>query len=89
MLRVILGSFGVFSIFNSLVSRNWQVLERKKLVNLYVVQFDVVIVGHLVNRSVKAPGLLVFFTAVQGSYEKRKRCFSWQSRDVYSKILKS
>ncbi len=36
------------------------------------------------------PKLIFFFTAVQGSYEKKeKKCFSWQSRAVYSKILKS
>ena len=59
MLQVILGSIGVFPIFNNLVSRKQQVLERKMHPNLYVIQFYVVVVCHLVKQSVKAPGLLV------------------------------
>ncbi len=55
-----LGSFGVFLIFNNLVSRKRQVLERNIHVNLSVIQFCVIIVCHLVKQNIKAPGLLVF-----------------------------
>ena len=55
MLQVILGSFGVFPIFNNLVFRKRQVLERN--IHNYVIQFYVVIVCHLVKQSKKAPGL--------------------------------
>ncbi len=59
MLHVILGSFGVFPIFNYLVYRKRQVLERNINLNLSVIQFYVEIVCHLVKQSAKAPGLLV------------------------------
>ncbi len=61
MLQVIPGPFGVFPIFNNLVSRKWQVLERNIHLNLYVIKFYVVIVCHLDKQTVKAPGLLVLF----------------------------
>ncbi len=60
MLQVILRSFCVFPIFNNLVSRKWQLLEWNIYLNLYIIQFYVVIVWHLEKQIVKAPGLLVF-----------------------------
>ncbi len=41
----------VFPIFNNLVSRNWEVLERNIRLNLYVFQFYVVIVTRLLLSS--------------------------------------
>ncbi len=55
MLQVILGSFGVFPIFNNVVFRKRQVLEENIHLNLYVIQFYVGIVCHLVKQSIKAP----------------------------------
>ncbi len=62
MLQVIPGSFGVFPIFNNLVSRKWQVLERNIHFNLYAIQFYVVIVCHLVKQSAKPLGFLFIFS---------------------------
>ncbi len=64
MLQVILGSFGVFPIFNNLISRKQQVLERKLYLNLYVMQFYVVIICHLVMTS-RASKPLGFFLPLQ------------------------
>ncbi len=61
MLQVILGSFGVFPIFKNLVPRKRQVLERKIHLYLYVIQFYVVIVFHLVKQSAKPLVFLFFF----------------------------
>ena len=60
MLKVILGSFGAFPIFDNFVhvSRKRHVLEQNVHLNLYVIQFNVVIVGHPVKQIIKAPGLL-------------------------------
>ncbi len=53
-------AFGIFSIVNNLLSRKWQVLERNMHLNLYVIQFYMVIVCHLdKHMRVKAPVLLV------------------------------
>ncbi len=43
-----MGSFDAFPIFDNLVSRKRQVLEPNLHLNLYVIQFYVAIVGHLV-----------------------------------------
>ncbi len=75
MLQVILGSFGVFPIFKNLaiVPRKRQVLEWKIHLDLYVIQFYVVIVFQLVKQSAKPLGflfqtsprdLLCFFTSM-------------------------
>ncbi len=58
MLQVILGSFGVFPRFKNLVSRKRQVLEWQKHLDLYIIQFYVVIVFHLVKQSAKPLGFL-------------------------------
>ncbi len=59
VLNVIPGSFGAFPIISNLVSRKRQVLGRHVHLNLYVIQFYVVFVCHLVKQIVKVPGLLV------------------------------
>ena len=59
VLKVILGPFDAYPIFSNLVSRKRKVLEPHVHLNLYVIQFYVVIVCHLVKHSVRAPGLLV------------------------------
>ncbi len=68
MLQVIPEPFGVFPIFNNLVSQKMAGLRAKYKLNLCVIQFDVVIVCDLDKHSVKAPGLLVtvcfFFTGI-------------------------
>ncbi len=53
-------SFGVFPIFNNLVSRKRQVLERNIHLNLCVSQSYVVIVCHLVKQSAKAMDFLYY-----------------------------
>ena len=55
------GAFGVFPIFNNLVSRKRQ--ERNIHLNLYVIQFYVGIVCHLVKQSAKGARLFFFFFA--------------------------
>ncbi len=45
--------------FSTTLYQKRQVLERNIHLNLYVIQFIVVIVRHLIKQSVKAPGLLV------------------------------
>ncbi len=45
-----LGSFGAFPIFDNLVSRKRQVLERNIHLNLYVIQFYLITVRHLVKQ---------------------------------------
>ncbi len=57
MLKVILGSFGAFPIFlkTLYLENGWRYIY----LNLYVIQFYVVIVCHLDKQSVKAPGFLV------------------------------
>ncbi len=52
------GSSRVFLMFNNLVSRKRQVLEWNVHLNLYVIQFYVVIVCHLVKQSAKPLGFL-------------------------------
>ncbi len=46
---------------NNLVSRKRQVLERNVHLNLYVIQFYVVIVRHFVKQSAKPLGFLMIF----------------------------
>ncbi len=58
MLQVILGSFGVFPIFKNLVRRKQQVLQWKIHLEVYVIQFYVVIVYHLDKQSAKPLGFL-------------------------------
>ncbi len=59
MFQVILGSFGVFLNLNYVVSGKWQVLERNIHLNLYVIQFYVVILCDLLTQSNKGPARLV------------------------------
>ncbi len=61
MLQVIPAPFGVFPIFNNLMSGHWQVLERNIHLNLNVNQFYEVIVCHLHRQSAKASGLSFIF----------------------------
>ena len=57
MLQVILGSFGVFFYIKHPCISTTAGLRVKHNLNLYVIQFYVVIVCHRVKQSVKAPGL--------------------------------
>ncbi len=59
MLQVILGSFSVFLIFKNLVSRKQQVLEWKIYLDVFVIQFYMVIVFYLVKQSTKPLGFLL------------------------------
>ena len=68
MLKVILGSFGAFPIFDNFLSEKPQVLERKvnlKPLCLLNLQLNVVIFIHLVKQRAKPLGFLFFFMAIQ------------------------
>ncbi len=61
VIKVILGSFGVFLIFKNLVSRKRQGFRVKDISRSLCYPVYVVIVFHLVNQSAKPLGFLFFF----------------------------
>ena len=80
------GQFGVFLIFKNLVPRTRQVLEWKIHLDLYVIQFYVVTVFHLVKQSTKPLGfLLIFFWVVLTNYNF---CCNGQLIPRYGRIFK-
>ncbi len=75
---------------NLFVSRKWQDLERNIHLNLYVIQFYVVIFCHLVKQSAKTTGLLVVFygdtwDSIRAKYSKRYS--SYKSQPNVFKLL--
>ncbi len=87
MLKVILGSFGAFLIFDNFVSRKQHVLEQNVHLNLYVIQFNVVIVWHPVKRSIKGPGLLVIFMVSFLSLHTAMRNLWWNATTGTTHII--